>query len=68
MKTWWRRQAEPREDSVCLTRRAADGQIWALCPQTEPFLRGRFEEDHRVPARTEEQGNNPIRAQIRTWD
>lgn len=47
--TWWRKPAEPREGSVCLTRTAADGQIWALYQQTELFLQGRSEEGLRVP-------------------
>lgn len=47
--TWWRRPAEPREGSVCLTRKRADGRIWARCLQTGPFLLGRFAEGLRVP-------------------
>lgn len=50
--TWWRKPAEPREGSVYLTRTTADGQIWDLCRQTEPFLRGRFEEGLHDPGKT----------------
>lgn len=49
MPTWWRRPAEPREGSVCPTRKKVDGQIWALCRQTGPFPLGRFEEGLRDP-------------------
>lgn len=66
MLTWWRRRVEPREGYVCPTRRAADGQIWALCQQTGPFLLGRFEEGHRVPGRAEQQETTPLCIQIKT--
>lgn len=66
MLTWWCRLAEPREGSVCLTRTAAGGQIWALCQQTGLFPLGRFEEGHRVPGRKEKIKTTLLRIQIRT--
>lgn len=66
MLTWWRRRAEPREGSVCLTRTEADGQILALCRQTEPFLLGRFEGGHRVPGRAEQEETTLLCTRIRT--
>lgn len=66
MLTWWRRRAEPREGSVCPTRTGADGQILALCRQTEPFLLGRSEGGHRVPGRAEQEETTLLCIQIWT--